>query len=460
MTFDAFHIPQLTAAEHDGWAEVNGARVPRLRPDGMRAIAARLRAAGLALRARPVEDIVVTVDRAVAHLFDNPERNRQAIDLVARFSGYSTGMVEHVLHRMAADWRAPVLRSLLESEFTDPRVLDQFLNAGKDRARHAAGARVALHIFSGNVPGVAVTSIIRSLLVKCPVLGKTAADEPVFPVLFANALSAVDRTLGEAVAVSYWAGGTRDIEQAAFMEVDQVVHYGGAEAIADARARMPDHVRLVTHGPRLSFGMVARDAIGTAAAALQVARDIAYATAVFDQQGCVSPHTVFVEDNAATTPQALAALVHQELGLIARQLPPSRIDPGEAAAIRAVRTEAEFRAINGEKVSVWGSDRLDHTVLFDPVPALTASCLHRTLKVCPVHDLESVFDMVAPYRDLLQSAGIAAEREAIDRLARRLASVGVSRITSFRKLPWPAATWAHDGRGPLSELVYWTETEL
>src|SRR5690606_16119255 len=110
---------------------------------------------------------------------------------------------------------------------------------------------LVLHVLSGNVPGVGVTSMVRSLLVRAPAFCKTAAGEPVLPVLFARALSARDPEVGRALAVTYWRGGDRELEAAALAETELVVHYGGEAAIADLRRRLPPHVRLVEHGPRI-----------------------------------------------------------------------------------------------------------------------------------------------------------------------------------------------------------------
>ncbi|HEX6694624.1 MAG TPA: acyl-CoA reductase, partial [Longimicrobiales bacterium] len=261
-------------------------------------------------------------------------------------------------------------------------------------------------------------------------------------------------------AVTYWPGGTTDLEDAVLPAVEQVVHYGGRNSITDMSRRVPANVTMITHGPRISFGVVGREALGSPEDAASLAGDIAYATAVFDQQGCVSPHTVFVEDGGAVSPPELAGLIDRALVRLSRDLPPAAPAQADAIAIREFRAVAEFRAINGEKVSVLGPDRLDHTIIFDPVPALTASCLGRTLKVCPVHALADVARLVAPYRDVLQSAAVAGAGDAIVPVAQGLATAGVSRVTSFRQLPWPEMGWVHDGRGPLRELVRWSEAPL
>ncbi|HEX6693652.1 MAG TPA: acyl-CoA reductase, partial [Longimicrobiales bacterium] len=370
MTFDAFHLPSLDSKDYDGWIEWNGARAPRLNPAGVTRLTNRLRDAGQVLHARTVDDIVALIDQAVSRITDDATERTRAVELVARFSSCSVPMAAHIFDRMTADWRAPSLLRMLDGEFRDRHMLDTFRPDGTGRLLHASGARIALHIFSGNVPGVGVTSIIRSLLVKCPVLGKTAASEPVLPVIFATALAAIDPEIGRAVAVTYWPGGTTDLEDAVLPAVEQVVHYGGRDSIGDMSRRVPANVPLITHGPRISFGMVGQKALGSPDDAASLAGDIAYATAVFDQQGCVSPHTVFVEERGAVSPPELAGLVERALERLSRDLPPAALAQADAIAIREFRALAEFRAINGEKVLVLGPDRLDHTIIFDPVPEL------------------------------------------------------------------------------------------
>jgi hypothetical protein len=61
---------------------------------------------------------------------------------------------------------------------------------------------------------------------------------------------------------------------------------------------------------------------------------------------------------------------------------------------------------------------------------------------------------------VLQSVAIAAPDAAADALAASLADIGVTRVTSFRDLPWPPPTWHHDGRGPLRELLRWVDIEI
>src|SRR5690606_32265364 len=126
----------------------------------------------------------------------------EAIDRVAKVTGLSTAMTTLVLEGMAAEWREERLLDLLRSEFNDPDVLDRFSRRAAGSSVRALGPALTLHIFSGNVPGVSVTSLVRALLVKSASLAKTASSEPVLAPLFARALAEEDEGLGECLAVT------------------------------------------------------------------------------------------------------------------------------------------------------------------------------------------------------------------------------------------------------------------
>jgi hypothetical protein len=120
-----FHLP---AAVVDGApmhvvAERDGVRVsaPRLEPAHMDDICTRLIAAQARLAAMPVARVIDAIDRAT-HRLRGAERGT-AVQALAAINGYSTAMAELVLERMSADWLAPQLHALLESEFGGTAVL-------------------------------------------------------------------------------------------------------------------------------------------------------------------------------------------------------------------------------------------------------------------------------------------------------------------------------------------------
>lgn len=441
---------------------VIGVRIPQLTPTALGEQIEALRAAREAeLAERPIASIVAVIGRVAERLLDRGDvLRRQAEAVLPLVTGSSPEMVRLVLDRMAGGWRAEALMSLLRAEFGEPGVLDGF------RSRSAAagsamvlGPALTTHIFSGNVPGVAVTSLIRSLLVKSAVLGKTAAGEPVLPALFARGVAEVDAGVGSCIAITYWPGGDEALERTAVEGADAVVVYGGSDTIAAVRARTPTATRFLGYGHRLSFGVISRDALSGGGAAASAA-EAALAVSTFDQQGCVSPHLFYVEEGGAVSAARWTAMLAEEMEKLEEALPRGQLAPSEAVAIRQLRGEMEFAQLSGSGVELHTSaEGTGWTVIYDPDPGFAASCLNRTVRVKPVGDLMEVAEHARAIGPVLQSVAVAGSAERLTPLASALARLGASRITSLEALPWPSPAWHHDGVPPLAELVRWCDWE-
>lgn len=466
-TLRAFHLPALPHPPTTTWCYGPGQaqlelRVPQLTPALLgKQVDALLEARDEHLAERPVEEIVRAVDAVAGRLLDPADPLRQAAEAALPLvTGSSPAMVRRVLDGMAADWRAPRLERLLRAELGDPGVLDGFRpHPGAGRRSRAYGPRLATHVFSGNVPGIAVTSLIRALLVKAASLGKTAAGEPLLPALFARGLAEVDAGLGRCLAVTYWPGGDAEMERVALAGADAVIVYGGREAVAAIRAKAPPAARFLGYGHKLSFGLVAREALerdGARALAERAALDVA----TFDQQGCVSPHLFYAEQGGEVSPAEWAELLAAALRRLEAELPRGALSPGEASSIRQLRGEAEFAAISGQGVEVHASaEGTAWTVIYDPDPCFTASCLNRVVRVKPVPELDQLLDQVRSLAPVLQTVGAAGPARRLSPLAEALGRLGASRIAPLGSMAWPPPEWHHDGRPPLRELVRWCDWE-
>lgn len=459
---DAWHLPGHAEPRALEVREYDGVRIrfARLEPPELHRVMHRLRGArrDILLQAT-VGRIVDAIDRAALRFLEPGDPFRiAALTALPAVTGYSAPMVELILDRMAADWRAPSLERLLRAELPDPAALDRFVTAPDGRCVRALGPELTFHIFSGNVPGVAVTSLIRALLVKSASVGKTAAGEPVLPALFAQALATVAPDLNDALAVTYWPGGDDALESIAYAEADTVVVYGGVEVVANARRRAAAGAQVVVHGPKMSLAVIGREALAETRIAT-TARDLAVAMSTFDQQGCVSPHFAMVQVGGEVGPNELAARLAVELERIDSELPRGRIDAGEAAAIHSIRTAAEMKELAGGDVRLHASKGTSYTVVYDPQAEPGPSCLNRVLAVIPVGELEEAARRIAPLGPLLQSVGLAGAGDRRDTVAEQLARAGATRITTLRDLPWPASSANHDGHGPLRELLRFVDLE-
>lgn len=462
VAFDAWFTPEVEPKEL-ATIEVGEltCRYPVPGPDFVARCVASLREAAGSLRGRPVAEIVTAVDRAAGRLADPADPIRLEADrTVAAATGYSPAMTRLVLDRMAADWRAERLEAFLRAELGNPEFLDGFRPVAAGRRARAYGPSLAFQVFAGNVPGVAVTALVRMLLAKAPSLGKLASGQPVLAVLFARALESADPDLARALALTYWPGGAEDAERRAVLEVDTVVVYGGSETVAAYRKHTDESRRLVVHGPRFSIGLIGADALDEDRTG--TARAVARAVAAFDQHGCVSPHALWVEDPSGTATAEFAAVLAEALDAVEKTLPRGRISPGEASAIQQERAAAELKghAADAPATQVLASEGTRWTVIFDPEPVFRPSCLNRFLRVHPIQDLDQAIELITPVGRWLQSVAVAGAADRREQLAHRLAAAGASRITTFDRLPWPSPDWHHDGQEPLRELLRWVDVEL
>ncbi len=425
-------------------------------------VAAHVWAAREAYLARlPVAEIGEILDRCVGLWLEPGSPWLEAAACrIARVTPYSEAMVQLGVRRLLRACRKAALMALLEEELGDPNVLDAFCpRPAAAGSRRALGPALTTHIFSGNVPGLPAVSLIHGLLVKSANLGKPASEEPVFPVLFARSLAAVDPRLAACVAILPWAGGDTAVEAAAFSASEAVIAYGHDAAIESIRARVPSGVRFVGHGHRVSLAVIGREVLAPGASA-DLAKRVAYDVSLFDQQGCVSPHLVYVERGGAISPQEFAACLADAMAAFEKAMPRGRLSVEEVSAIQQVRTDIELRGLREEAVRLFGSPGgTAWTVIYEDDPTFVPSCLNRVVRVKALTDLAELPSLLRPVSRYLQTVGTALPGERRHRLAEILAPIGVCRVCPIGEMPHPPLTWCHDGGFSLLPLLRWTTIE-
>ncbi len=423
------------------------------------ALIARLQGAGgETIRARRVHELIRVLGGAGARFLDRSDPLRlEAEARMPEEAGVSPEMARAIIEGMARDWTADRLETLVRSEFDDPEVLDRPRPGPEGDRGLAMGDGFALHIASGSVPGVGATSMLRSLLVKTPLLLKPGRGDQILPELLALAIGEADPELASAFEVLYWPGGEGGVlEEVALARAERVVVYGGDDTVAEIRRRVRPGTPVVAYPHRVSVGMVGRAALAEHGDALADAA--ASSAALFDQRGCVSPHMIWVEGEPERV-REWAEQVARASERWARALPPGPLEPDEAARIQQRRASLELRAAiateagRGGDCRMWVGESLSWTVALDPDPSFTPSCLGRTLLIKPVGALVDVLGILGEHRSVLQSVALEVEAGRRDTLSAELARHGCTRITSFVRQPWPPAWWKHDGRGPLEVLV-------
>jgi len=432
-------------------------KVPSLTPAALKKVLVRLRENRTAHLARcPLNALLDAVEGAARRLTRRGEPLRE--ELVRRLpdlTGYSQPMIVLGLERMAAGWTAAALRGALEGEFGDLAVLDEFRPRRPRGLHRAVAAPLTVHVFSGNIPGVSVSSLVRALCVRSASFGKTAAGEPYLAVAFARALAEEAPQLASCLAVCYWPGGSDDLEAVAFSEAGCVVAYGGDETVAGIRNRVPLGVRFLGYPNRVGAAMISRSALSESAAREQ-ARAAAMDVVMFDQQGCVSPHTIYVERGGQVEPAEFAVALASALDELSAELPRRVMDPAESSLIHQTRAQAEMR---GAEV-IASQHGTEWTVIVEDRIEFQPSALNRLIRVVPVSRLDDAIEALRPVGAALQTVAVAAAAGEVDGLATSLGYIGATRIVAVGEAAWPAPHWHHDGRFQFLDLVRYVDLEL
>lgn len=370
---------------------------------------------------------------------------------VATNAGLTPAMARVVIRGMADTWTTESLHRLLRSEFPDPAVLDRFVDR-TGREIRAAAPGVTMHVGAGSVPGVTVTSIIRALLVKSPVLAKPGAGDVALTTRFARLLQRADDRLRGALAVQYWPGGDpgwETWEREVLALADQVVVYGGDDTIESVRTGAPAATRLIEHPNRLGVAIV------DPGAAADADRQAARAVALFDQKGCVSTHLILFLGNHGDAARWCGRLA-AALEALASTLPPAAASEGELSARHQLRGRLAVQHAVSDGVRFWAGNAAAWTVALAP-PELFEPVGGRTAWVVPVPDLAGCQQVLVPLARVLQTVGVAGLGARRHAFAEALAAMGATRIVPLDRAPFPDSDWLHDGSRPLGELVRWAE---
>lgn len=408
-----------------------------------------------------ITEIVDVIDRAVQQWLNPMYHYRQlAEEWLPVMTGYNPEMVRLELKRLMRTFRKKELFRFLDEEFDNPAVLDEFRPRKKGGLSRAFGPKSIFHIFSGNVPGLPIWSIIMGLLVKASTLGKTSSQEPLMSVLFAKSIADIDPKLADSIAILPWKGGTEDLEDAAIGEVETTIAYGSNQSIENLRNRVPSSKTFISYGHKVSFAMIGKEAL-TADLYQDTAHKLADDVSLFDQQSCLSPHTVFVEEGGAVTAKVFAQLLAGEMTNYDHKRPRAVLSDDEALAIRSIRDQYELKAMTNANVEVYQStNSTNWTVIYHQNTALQPSPLNRTIHVVSCSSLEKSVICLAPYQEYLQTAGVAVPPQRLFHLSEELGKAGVDRICSIGHMPRTEAAWHHDGRFNLLDLIRWTDIEI
>jgi hypothetical protein len=352
---------------------------------------------------------------------------------------------------------------LLEQDLGHGHRLDEVVASETERksgrAAIATAPELLAHITAGNLPNPMLAAMVLGVLVRSAQFVKCASGTSLLPRLFAHSLYQVEPKLGACLEVAEWHGGNAHLEEALFEEADCVTATGSDETLAAIRQRLPAKIRFLGYGHRVSFAYVAGGML-TGLNVRKVAGQAAADVAAWDQQGCLSPHVIYVE-HGGLPPEQFAEMLAEELERREEAEPRGELPVQAAAAIASRRSFYEVRAAHSPDTRHWCSrNSTAWTVVYEAEPRFQLSCLNRFIYIKGVKDLTEALQNAESVRGQVSTVGLAAPEDKAQALATELARWGVARVCRLGQMQEPPLAWRHDGRPALGDLVTWTDWEM
>jgi hypothetical protein len=403
-----------------------------------------------ALQSIPSRKIVRAIASAAERWSDGdfPPRVR-ILDRIAQRTGYSLPVIEYALDRLFFSITERDLESTIRSELGSLDILDGFAaRNGRPDAWAAALGRVCV-ISSRTTIGVALTPAIFALCAKCDVLVKDREDALV-AAFFETLAEELDEFKESARAVVWNSGDESAPDLRSF---DTVVAFGGDPTLSAIAGALRPGARFIGYGSRASAGYVNRESLGTETRAKMIAEGAARDLVLYETEGCLSLHVLFVERAGALDPERFCELLAIAVERANVEFPLARENAAVAAQVAQQRDLAAFRAASGTG-AVFANANAEYALLLDPPKHEPPPFLPRTLGIITVDDPSQALAYLRQHRLPLEGFAISSERPDVIQLA---IDAGAVRLTRFGELQHPPLGGDHGGRPRIAEFIKWID---
>lgn len=353
--------------------------------------------------------------------------------------------------------RLPMSRPMLKEAFRN--CLERWTNAGDLMALVKAETiglpsakphypQVVFHNLAGNLFVSGWESLTESMLLGACSIVRCSQLDPVFPAIWAYALGLANPMFRDAIAICEW--DARDLERGrlASTESDAVVVYGADDTVNALKESVPWNKPYAGHGSTFSFALISRGDIQNGGLE-RLADCCAYDFIVYDQQGCLSPRAMFVEDHDERYVDRFVDAVYLAMKRWENDLPRQRLLLEDQAALARARDEVLLDAACGGTGRMVSRTDDKFLVTVKPVEQFKLGPVNRYLDMYLYKEPVEVVRALSDYRGHLSTLGVAEPR--------KLNLIGseellISRVCELGSMQVPHLGWCLDGYRPLQKL--------
>lgn len=387
----------------------------------------------------PLADVTTYLQKGAegfGHLSDG--LTYEAVELCCGITGFSRQMVTRDYRQISGYLsHRNVLYDLLDAEFGDHRVVDEWVRRQVARVRAFPRGRV-FHVVAGNVPISSIYSLVRSVLTKNHSIVKLPSRDLISCLYFARSLirhNGPDHPLSRAISVVYCPSGDPMFDRMLGAS-DMVCAWGQGESLQAIKSRVPQGVPFLEFGPKRSLSLIYADEADVDKAAMRIAHDVA----VYDQEACFSPQRLFVVGDVEPLLQAIS----HWLDIQHTHYPKGSMTDDLESHVRRTRLEGIYRNFDVRAGDSW-------TVVVAPDPyAMLEHPLGRTLFVHPIRYPEEILPFVDDETQSISLYPYPAHAEEVGTL---LCAHGMVRVCEAGMISHFRQGFTHDGAYPLQHFV-------
>lgn len=398
------------------------------------------------LRNLPASRIIAAVADACARWAnaDFPPRVRAVHAVMNRLS-YSEPVVDFAFDRLFGPVTVDALRATIENELGSIEALDGFVERPHRPEAFARGVDKVAIVSSDSTIGVALWPALFALCAKCSVAVKDRSDDLIGS--FAQTLFEEDESFREAFRAEVWEGHESPLAAKRLNEADVAVAFGRNDALAAIRAHCRPEARFYGFGHRTSVAYLEREALSNSSASLALARAAARDALLYDGEGCLSAHAVFVERGGTVDPIDFTLSLQRACEEASVEFPCARpVDAAERtrAALSEFRAAQSNAPVLPERAFYFAYDAPKN----EPPPLFA-----RSLAVYPVQSPAEALWFVQRHALPLEAFALADPSAARpDAIQTALAS-GAARIGRIGRLQAPEVQSNHGGSGRIVPFV-------
>ena len=335
--------------------------------------------------------------------------------------------------RFLGTFSAQDLIQWVKLELGNNKILDQYIPYGNEsNYTKAIPHEPILHVLSGNTPHAGLQSLLRGILVgahniiKLPSSGLPEITEWI---------KKLPKPLAKMVSI------TEELDESLFHSTKTVIAIGSDSTMNEIQSRISPHQRFIPHGHKLSIGLIKHPSQEAAKLAVQDACS-------FNQQGCLSLHTIYVMNDA----KSFLPLVAEAMSLYEQDNPRGDINISASGAISNLRETIRYEAANNPNQAdiLHSEENTNWTVIYKNSPVLSPSVLNRVISIQP---WPKKFQDLGPEKEYISTLAVDGS------ISTDTLPVNISRICPLGKSQNPSLSWHHDGFEPLRSLIRWQDIE-